>query len=107
MGDTYHVRTPPTVTAERRVADAAVLLSQRMESIGQNTKEISSLRLAVMAGLDLATELITLREKNECERADESAFRRAVRQRTDRLLELVDEELRARAGPDRPSGTER
>ena len=103
QGESYPLRTPATVAAERRVNEAARLLSERMERIAEATRELSSHRLAVMAALDLATELLVERESHECTRADEAAFRRAIRQRSDRLLSLVRDELADRRGGKTPS----
>ncbi len=87
------MRTQASQSAERRVRQSAALLNERMEAIAAATKELSSLRVAVMAGLDIATELLAEREGRRHDEADDEAFRKSVRQRSQRLLELVEEEL--------------
>ncbi len=97
LGETYSVRTLQTRSAERRVIEAARILSERMETIGAATKELSAARLSVMAGLDLACELLVEKEIRECERVDDAAFRDALRNRSSRLLALVENELSERS----------
>lgn len=57
-----------------------------------------------MAGLDLATELLAEREVHERELADEASFRRSLKERSDRILQLVHAEIEERSGVS-PSAT--
>jgi cell division protein ZapA (FtsZ GTPase activity inhibitor) len=95
-GGLYPVQAPATHRAEARIREAARLVSERIDAIAEATGELSSHRLAVMASLDLATELLVAREEDERTRADDAAFRQAVRERAGRLLGLVRAELSER-----------
>ena len=54
------------------------------------------MRLAVMAGLDVASELLSEREAHQRDLADEASFRQNVKERSDRLLNLVRAEIEER-----------
>lgn len=95
LGHRYPVRAGGP-TDEARAREVEDLLNARIEAIRQATGEISSLHLAVMAALSLADEALAVRDARARDRADDAAFRKTIRDRSERLLTLVDAELRAR-----------
>lgn len=98
LGHRYPVRSAGGPSGEARVLSAAQLLNERIAEIQGATGEVEGQHLAVMAALSLADDVIAARTDRERDRADDSAFRAAVRERSAKLLDLVEEELAARVG---------
>lgn len=99
MGHRYPVRIGPQ-RDEARIREASQLLDDRIAEIQGRTGELNNLHLAVMAALSLADDVLAEREHRSRERSDEAAFRRTLRERSERLLSLVEAELVARKGPE-------
>lgn len=81
---TYHIRGE---LDERYVADLARFVDQKMRSVAEATRTVDSLRVAVLAALNIADELHALRHRQE--EVDDS-----LRERTERCLLLVDQALK-------------
>lgn len=96
LGHRYPVRSPGSAKDETRLHQAAQMLNERIAEIQGATGEVNGQHLAVMAALSLADEVLAETERRGRERADDDAFRRAVRERSEKLLALVHEELEAR-----------
>ena len=96
LGHRYPVRSSGGPSDEARVVAAAQLLNDRIAELQGATGEVEGQHLAVMAALSLADDVIAARDDRDRDRADDSAFRQAVRDRSARLLELVEAELEAR-----------
>ncbi len=96
LGHRYPVRSAGSPSDEARVVSAAQLLNDRIAEIQGATGEVEGQHLAVMAALSLADDVIAARSNRQRDRADDSAFRLAVRERSEKLLELVEAELEAR-----------
>lgn len=69
----------------------AEYVDTRMRQIAQQTSTIDSLRLAVLAALNIADELHVLKRKHESVTSD-------LKQRTSHLSGALDEVLQGRAG---------
>lgn len=96
LGHRYPVRAGGGTGDEARVVAAAQLLNERIAQIQGATGEVEGQHLAVMAALSLADDVMAAQDARDRDRADDSAFRQAVRDRSARLLELVEAELEAR-----------
>lgn len=96
LGHRYPVRASGSAKERARISEAAALLEARIEAIAKSTGEVDRGHLAVMAALALADEVLVLGSRNETARADDAAFRQVLRQRSERLLGLVEEEIEAR-----------
>ncbi len=96
LGHRYPVRASGTARERARILRAAELLDERISAIAEATGEIDRGHLAVMAALALADEVLRLEAQIETHRADDAAFRQVLRQRSERLLSLVEEEIDAR-----------
>jgi cell division protein ZapA len=96
LGHRYPVRSSGGPSDEARVLAAAQLLNDRIAELQGATGEVEGQHLAVMAALSLADDVMAARDDRDRDRADDSAFRQTVRERSARLLELVEAELEAR-----------
>lgn len=96
LGHAYPIRITGGRRERDRIRKAVSLLNERLDDLAEKTGEVDGQHLAVMAALALASDLFEAAEGLDHERADEASFRDNVRQRTRRLLELVNEELEAR-----------
>lgn len=96
LGHRYPIRAKNGAREEARVREAAALLSERIAEIEASTGEMQAQHLAVMAALALADELIESRQDHRRAMADDAVFRKILRDRSEGLLDLVEEELTAR-----------
>ena len=72
---------------EKYVARLAQFVDQKMRAIAEATRTVDSLRVAVLAALNLADELHSLRARQE-------ALEGSLRDRAERCLFLVDQALK-------------
>ncbi|MDF1566101.1 MAG: cell division protein ZapA [Deltaproteobacteria bacterium] len=96
LGHRYPVRASGSARDRARVDEALTLLESHLDTIARATGEVDRGHLAVMAALALADEVLTLTAQRETSRADDAAFRQVLRQRSERLLGIVEEEIEAR-----------
>jgi cell division protein ZapA len=76
----YHIRGE---LDEDYVAELAAFVDARMRSVAEATRTVDSLRVAVLAALNIADELHALREQQG-----------PLRKRAERCLALVEQTLR-------------
>ena len=81
---TYHIRGE---LDEEYVAELAAFVDAKMRSVAEATRTVDSLRMAVLAALNIADELHALRERQR-------QIEGPLRQRTERCLALVEQALR-------------
>ena len=81
---TYHIRGE---LDEEYVAELAAFVDAKMRSVAEATRTVDSLRVAVLAALNIADELHALRERQR-------QIEGPLRQRTERCLVLVEQALR-------------
>ena len=81
---TYQVRGEMD---EGYVAELASYVDTTMRRVAEATRTIDSLRVAVLAALNIADELHTLRKEH-------AALAGALRERTERCLEIVEEAMK-------------
>lgn len=84
---TYHIRGE---LDELYVAELARYVDQKMRTVSEATRTIDSLRVAVLAALNIADELHTLRKQH-------AEIETQLRQRTERALGLVEQALKQTA----------
>lgn len=84
---TYHIRGE---LDEAYVAELAQYVDTKMRTVAEATRTIDSLRVAVLAALNLADELHTLRRQH-------AELEESLRARTERALSLVDQALKQSA----------
>ena len=75
---------------EAYVAELARYVDTRMREVAEATKMVDSLRVAVLAALAIADELHSLRQ-------DQNQRERALRERAERCLTLVERALKQSA----------
>ena len=81
----YHIRGE---LDEAYVHKLARFVDERMRTVAEATRTVDSLRVAVLAALNIADELHALRQRqNELEST--------LRQRTERCLTLVEQALKS------------
>lgn len=80
---TYHIRGE---LEEAYVGKLAEFVDEKMRAVSEATRTIDSLRVAVLAAINIADELHTLRERH----AELTAH---LRERTERALALVEQAL--------------
>lgn len=83
----YHVRGE---LDEKYVADLARFVDRRMREVAEATHTVDSLRVAVLAALNIADELQTLRQRQQ-------EVEGSVRERAERCLTLVEQALKQSA----------
>lgn len=71
---------------QAELEEAARLLDQRMREIKRNAKLLSADRVAVLAGLELAHELLKLQNERKTAHSLDEARLAALRERLDRVL---------------------
>lgn len=81
---TYHIRGE---LDEEYVAELAAFVDAKMRSVAEATRTVDSLRVAVLAALNIADELHALRARQQ-------QMEGPLRQRTERCLALVEQALR-------------
>jgi cell division protein ZapA len=81
---TYHIRGE---LDEDYVAELAQFVDGKMRSVAEATRTVDSLRVAVLAALNIADELHTAR-------GQQREIEGPLRQRTERCLALVEQALR-------------
>jgi len=84
---TYHIRGE---LDEKYVGDLARFVDQKMRDVAEATRTVDSLRVAVLAALNIADELHTLRARQRDLEGD-------LRERTERCLLLVEQALKQSA----------
>ena len=72
---------------ERYVQQLAAYVDDKMRAIAEQTRTIDSMRVAVLAALNIADELHALRSR-------QSDLEGQIRQRTERALDLVEQALK-------------
>lgn len=82
----YHLRGPDPVYLER----LAALVDAKMRAVAQHGTTVDSLRVAVLAALNIADELVTLRRQRETLSGD---IERTIQSRTETLAEMLDAAL--------------
>ncbi len=80
----YALKTTGSETDLLRIAD---IVDSSMREISENTKVVSTERIAVLAALNIAGQLIKFKEEKE-------RLEREVELRARKLLRLIDEEER-------------
>ncbi len=80
---TYHIRGE---LDEAYVTELARYVDGKMRAVSEATRTIDSLRVAVLAALNIADELHALRKR-------QAEIEGSVRERTERCLRLVEEAL--------------
>jgi cell division protein ZapA len=73
---------------EAYVKELARFVDQRMRSVAEATRTVDSLRVAVLAALNMADELYALRQR-------QSELESGLRQRAERCLTLVEQALKS------------
>jgi len=80
----YNIRSDMDETAVRELA---AYVDAKMRAVSEATRTIDSMRVAVLAALNIADELHALRARQEKLEAE-------IRQRTERALDLVEQALK-------------
>lgn len=83
----YHLR-PGADSDEEQIARAANYVDSKIRAMAAKTRDVDSLRLAVLAALHIADEYHTLQARYE-------ALRAAVEQKSVEMVRLLDRELRS------------
>jgi len=83
----YHLRPGADSDAEQ-IARAAGYVDSKIRAMAAKTRDVDSLRLAVLAALHIADEYHTLQTRYE-------ALRGAVEQKSAEMARLLDRELRS------------
>ena len=73
---------------ETYVHELAHFVDEKMRSVAETTRTVDSMRVAVLAALNIADELHTLRQRN-------SELETDLRRRTERCLTLVEQALKS------------
>ena len=81
---TYHIRGE---LDEKYVAELARFVDQKMRDVAEATRTVDTLRVAVLAALNIADELHSLRTR-------ERELEGSLRDRAERCLLLVDQALK-------------
>lgn len=84
---TYHIRGE---LDEAYVTELAAYVDAKMRTVAEATRTVDSLRAAVLAALNLADELYTLRRQH-------AELEETLRARTERALSLVDQAMKQSA----------
>ena len=84
---TYHIRGE---LDEAYVSELAQYVDTKMRTVAEATRTIDSLRVAVLAALNIADELHTLRRQH-------AELEESLRARTERALSLVDQAMKQSA----------
>lgn len=79
--------------AEEQLADAAIYLDQKMRDIKSHGRVLGLERIAVMAALNIAHELLSYRQQKE-------AYVQSVSEHIERLQNKLDEALMSTQIPD-------
>jgi len=83
----YHIKGD---LEEKYVQELAGFVDQRMRDVAEATRTVDTLRVAVLAALNIADELHALRGR-------QAEVEGALRERTDRCLSLVEQALKQSA----------
>jgi cell division protein ZapA len=75
---------------ERYVAQIAREVDQRMRSVAASTRTVDTVRIAVLAALNIADELLSTRQRL-------AEVEGTIRERAERCLSLVDQALQKSA----------
>ncbi|HET9088548.1 MAG TPA: cell division protein ZapA [Acidobacteriaceae bacterium] len=79
----YHLRGPDPVYLQQLSA----LVDAKMRAVAQQGTTVDSLRVAVLAALNIADELVTLRQQRD---ALAGNVARSIKSRTETLAEMLD-----------------
>lgn len=89
---TYHLRG----TNVRHIAQLAALVDAKMRAVSAQGSTVDSLRVAVLASLNIADELLTLREKYDQLAGTVDQTHTSLKSRADSLAGLLDAVLEDR-----------
>ena len=84
---TYHIRGE---LDEKYVQELARFIDRKMRDVAEATRTVDTLRVAVLAALNIADELHALRQRQE-------EVEGTLRERTERCLLLVEQALKQSA----------
>lgn len=84
----YHLRGPDP----KYLQQLAALVDAKMRAVAQHGTTVDSLRVAVLAALNIADELVTLRQQRD---ALAGNVARSIKSRTETLAEMLDAALDA------------
>jgi len=88
FGQVYHLRGEEDPDHVRTVA---ALVDRKMNVVATRGKASDSFRIAVLAAIEIADELLRLQDEHD-------RFRQQIAERRDRLAELLDQAARPRPG---------
>ncbi len=88
----YHVR--PGESDPQQVEDLARYVDSRMRAIAARTRDVDSLRVAVLTALHIADEFHALQERHD-------ALRDAVRGKSAEISSMLEQEIRTAGHPER------
>ncbi len=79
----YHLRGPDPAYLQQ----LSILVDAKMRAVAQHGTTVDSLRVAVLAALNIADELVTLRQQRD---ALAGTAARTIKSRTETLAEMLD-----------------
>ncbi len=79
----YHLRGPDP----KYLQQLAALVDAKMRAVAQQGTTVDSLRVAVLAALNIADELVILQQKND---AHSGQMQQAIKTRAETLAEMLD-----------------
>ena len=88
----YHLRG----TDSDHIAQLATLVDDKMRAVAAHGSTVDSLRVAVLAALNIADELLTLRARYEALSGSIGQTQTSLRSRADTLAGMLDEVLEDR-----------
>ena len=88
----YHVR--PGESDPQQVEELARYVDSRMRAIAARTRDVDSLRVAVLTALHIADEFHALQERHD-------ALREAVRDKSAEISSMLEQEIRKAGHPER------
>lgn len=88
----YHLRG----TDAEYIARLARLVDDKMRAVAAHGSTVDSLRVAVLAALNIADELLSLRERYDALSGSIGQTETSIRSRADTLAEMLDEVLEDR-----------
>lgn len=83
---TYHLRG----TDPKYLQQLAMLVDAKMRAVAQQGTTVDSLRVSVLAALNIADELVTLQQKND---AHSGRVQQTIKTRAETLAEMLDAAL--------------
>ncbi len=88
----YHLRG----VAPEYIEGLAAMVNEKMRAVSEHGGTVDSLRVAVLAALNIADELCTLRQQYEHLAGSRQTAERSLRSRADSLVGMLDEVLAER-----------